>query len=52
MGSADYTESAEQLTRISGEIRAMRTLILTKADVEEVATMEREGHEGERPRAR
>jgi len=36
MGSADYTESAEQ--RIGGQ--RMKTLVLTRSDVEQVATME------------
>jgi ornithine cyclodeaminase/alanine dehydrogenase len=40
MGSADYTESAKRRTRISGEGETMKTLVLTRADVEQVATTE------------
>jgi alanine dehydrogenase len=40
MGSADYTESAERQTRISEEGQLMKTLVLTRSDVEQVTTME------------
>ena len=39
-GSADYTESAERRTRISEEGHLMKTLVLTRSEVEEVTTME------------
>jgi ornithine cyclodeaminase/alanine dehydrogenase len=39
-GSADYTESAERRTRISEEGHLMKTLVLTRSEVEKVTTME------------
>ena len=39
-GSADYTESAERRTRISEEGHLMKTLVLTRSEVEQVTTME------------
>jgi ornithine cyclodeaminase/alanine dehydrogenase len=39
-GSADYTESAERRTRISEEGHLMKTLVLTRSEVEAVTTME------------